>query len=208
MKKETAKLACIEVVDGLKCILEAQLGKRSKEGCIPVIMKPVHRFCDIARTTEKRFRKEDPHYEISRFLGASPDARRKMGLVCSFQRKFPECDDVERLHKESSVFSESIIPHTVRQETFFRALPRCAREVQDAIKVRPIEETEKFSTITESFETMRDWMHVSGYATPDYVWSVPQNMRRKTKELFEWLSSEKVTSEQDLEDKKKEIEQW
>lgn len=209
MEKETAKIACLEVVDGLKCILEAQLGQRSREGCVPIVKAPVHRFCDIAKKTEKRFKKKDPRYEISRFLGTHPRQRKKMGVVCSFQTKFPNCDRAAEISDKAGVpIVTALALERISLKEWHEADDSCKKEVGDAIRVRPVEETEKFDKILTSFETMRDWMHVSGYATPDYVWAVPQNLRRKTKELFEYLSSEKVTSARDLEEKKREIQSW
>lgn len=197
MRKENVKKASIEVVDGLKCVLEAQLSRRSKRSCVPILKAPVSRFCEIARKTEKRFKKEDPRYEISRFLGMDASARKKMGTVCSSERKFPKCDAA--IYKTSKKYS---------WDEYIKAIPPCKTEVNEALRNKPIEHSQDYSKLLTSFETMRDWMHVSGYALPDYVWVTPRAMRTKVKKVFEFLASKEVRSTSDLDRKKREIQDW
>ena len=197
MRKKNVKKASIEIVDGLKCVLEAQLNQRSKRSCIPILKTPVHRFCEIARKTERRFKKDSPRYNISRFLGSGDFARKKMGVVCSTERNFPKCDK-----------SIGLIHHIWDEPDYLKIRTACANEVQKAIRTKPIERSGEYSTLLTSFETMRDWMHNTGYNLPDYVWVTPKAMRRKVKTLFEFLASREVRSIEDLDLKRREIQKW
>jgi hypothetical protein len=210
MNEKTAKEATKEVVEALKCILDAQTGLKRKEDCKPIVKAPIIRFCKIARETEQKVRKEDPSYDISRFLGASPRDRKKIGVVCNCQSDFPKCDDAEKARSRAvqAFEREGFEEYSRRMEEYSEKDEECRNSVVEAIREKPIEKCEDWSHLVGAFETMRDWMHVSGYAVPDYVWVVPRRMREKVKHIFDDLSSQKIRSSKDLEQLSKEVDKW
>ena len=187
---EHTKKALTEIVDALECIIE----KNSPE-CNPTIKKSLHRFCEIARETEKRVKKEEPSYEISRFLGASAYDREKMGWVCNCEETFPSC------RKAHPLWATNI-------DEYFKETSKCAEEVRKAIREHPVEQCEDYHSLVRSLEVMRDWMHMQGYNLPDYVWVTPKKLRGQVKTAFDRLSSTEIQSTADLKKLKKEIEEW
>ncbi len=224
MSSRNVKKASIEIVDGLKCILDAQFGKRSKQSCVPIIKVPVSRFCKIARKTVKRVKKKYPRSTISDFLGYSSENKTKMGIICSRKTRFPQCELIEKMepsnviqawkktikehHPEFFLKKEYEEVYKKAREHYVKQHKKCDVDVENAIKNQSIEQSQDYSKLLTSFETMRDWMHTTGYSLPDYVWKVPKSMRERIYILFEFLASKEVQSTADLDRKRREIQSW
>ena len=201
ISRKTTKERTSEIVAGVKCILEAQTNLKSKQECVPILKKPIHNFCQIAKQTEKRVQAKGVDYEVSRFLGAMANDRKRMGMVCSSQDSFPSCDITISLEQKRTQSDTA-------WQRWSQSLGQCKTEIKKAIVTKPIERSQDWSTLIRSFETMRDWMHESGYNLPDYVWVVPNNLRHNVKKVFEVMSSEKIKSPKDLEKLSQEIGKW
>jgi len=186
MRPEKVKKNLLDIVDGTRCILEAQTGEREPDECKPVLRESLVTFCKIAQRTERKFSRDDPSYSIANFTGYGPQQMRLMGEICSSASRsaWPSCDALQANWDE---YRYNSMAHR-----------ECEREIETAIRTRPIEKATNAHRMIRAFEHMRNYMHVSGYFLPDYVWVVPKRLREPVKQVFTDLASEKIESVKDL----------
>lgn len=215
------KSVLLEIIDAMVSIVE---GDKTK--AMLIMKKSIRRFIDVYRHSYK-------------LIGANMRIRVKgrmyVGLIGSYQNSFPKSEALWRSLYEYLVEhkTELSLEQPEMKEEYVQKEKACIQEVDGALNLFPIDQSDDYIRILHAFDTMIHMAHLGpNYVTPekperglwykttpwqlpegksmlvDYWWNVPMNLRPRGHYIIEKLASSDIRSVDELKMLREEVLGW